>query len=218
MEPKRPPCCGPAFAALFDEREAQHDLQSYRKSGPAAATRQLIELLTDAGVRDAEILDIGAGVGALFNGLLAAGAARAVDVDYSRSFIDAAREESARRGHADRVEFRFGDFVELAPEVGAADVVTLDRVICCYPNARALIGLSAARARRLYGLIAPIDAAWTRAGARLLNALMWLTRRQMRFYIHRRSLVDGVLAAAGFTLFARERAGFWEIVAYRRTP
>lgn len=218
MEPKRPPCCGPAFAALFDEREAQHDLESYRKSGPAAATRQLIELLTDAGVRDAEILDIGAGVGALFNGLLAAGAARAVDVDYSRSFIDAAREESARRGHADRVEFRFGDFVELAPEVGAADVVTLDRVICCYPNARALIGLSAARARRLYGLIAPVDSAWARAGARVLNALMWLTRRHMRFYVHRRSLVDEMLAAAGFTLFARERAGFWEIVAYRRGP
>jgi magnesium-protoporphyrin O-methyltransferase len=216
MEPKRPPCCGPAFAALFDEREAQHDLESYRKSGPAAATRQLIDLLTDAGVRDAEILDIGAGVGAVFNGLLAAGAARAVDVDYSRSFIDAAREESARRGHAHLVEFRFGDFVELAPEVGAADVVTLDRVICCYPNARALIGLSAARARRLYGLIAPIDSGWARAGARVLNAVMWLTRRHMRFYVHPRSLIDGVLAGEGFSLFARKRAGFWEILAYRR--
>ena len=218
MEPKRRPCCGPAFAALFDEREAQHDLESYRKSGPAAATRQLIDLLTDAGVHDAEILDIGAGVGAVFNGLLAAGAARAVDVDYSRSFIDAARAESARRGHAGLVEFRFGDFVELAPEVGAADVVTLDRVICCYPNARALIGLSAARARRLYGLIAPIDSAWARAGARVLNAVMWLTRRHMRFYVHPRSLIDGVLAGEGFSLFARERAGFWEILAYQRTP
>ena len=218
MEPNRPPCCGPAFAALFDEREAQHDLESYRKSGPAAATRQLIDLLTDAGVHDAEILDIGAGVGAVFNGLLAAGAARAVDVDYSRSFIEAAREESARRGHADLVEFRFGDFVELAPEVGAADVVTLDRVICCYPNARALIGLSAARARRLYGLIAPIDSGWARAGARVLNAVMWLTRRHMRFYVHPRSLIDGVLAGEGFSLFARERAGFWEILAYQRTP
>jgi magnesium-protoporphyrin O-methyltransferase len=218
MEPKRRPCCGPAFAALFDEREAQHDLERYRKSGPAAATRQLIDLLTDAGVHDAEILDIGAGVGAVFNGLLAAGAARAVDVDYSRSFIEAAREESARRGHADLVEFRFGDFVELAPEVGAADVVTLDRVICCYPNARALIGLSAARARRLYGLIAPIDSGWARAGARVLNAVMWLTRRHMRFYVHPRSLIDGVLAGEGFSLFARERAGFWEILAYQRTP
>lgn len=216
MDPERLPCCGPAFAELFDEREARHDLEAYRRSGPSAAARQLIGALTEAGVEDAELIDIGAGVGAIFNGLLAAGASRALDVDYSRAFIEAAREESARRGHADRVEFRFGDFVQLAPEIPPADVVTLDRVICCYPNVRALIGVSASRARRLYGLVAPVDAWWTRAGTRVLNALMWLMRRQMRFYVHRRSLVDGLLAGAGFAPIMRQRAGFWEVVAYRR--
>jgi SAM-dependent methyltransferase len=216
MDPERFPCCGAAFAELFDEREARHDLESYRSSGPSAAARLLIKALTEAGVQGAELIDIGAGVGAIFNELLAAGATHALDVDYSRAFIEAAREESARRGHADRVEFRFGDFVQLAPEIHAADVVTLDRVICCYPNVRALIGLSAARARRLYGLVAPVDAWWARAGARLLNALMWLTRRHMRFYVHRRSLVDRLLAGAGFAPMTRQRAGFWEVVAYRR--
>jgi SAM-dependent methyltransferase len=216
MDPERLPCCGQAFAELFDEREARHDLEAYRRGGPSAATRQLINLLTEAGIQDAELIDIGAGVGAIFNALLAAGAARALDVDYSQAFLEVAREESARRGHAERVEFLFGDFVELAPEVLAADVVTLDRVICCYPNARTLIGLSAARARRLYGLIAPVDAWWTRAGASLLNALMWLTRRRMRFYVHRRGLVDQLLARAGFTPITRQRAGFWEVAAYRR--
>ncbi|MEP6681039.1 MAG: class I SAM-dependent methyltransferase [Chloroflexota bacterium] len=217
MDPGRLPCCGPAFAELFDEREARHDLEAYRKSGPAAATRQLIGALTDAGVEDAELIDIGAGVGAIFNGLLDAGAARALDVDYSAAFIEAAREESARRGHADRVEFRFGDFVQLAPGIEAADVVTLDRVICCYPNARALIGLSAARARQLYGIVAPVDAWWTRGGARALNWLMWVTRRRMRFYVHRRALVDGLLTEAGFASLGRQRAGFWEITTYRRS-
>jgi len=217
MDPERLPCCGPAFAELFDEREAQHDLELYRASGPSAAARQLISALTEAGVEDAELIDIGAGVGAVFNGLLAAGAARALDVDYSAAFIEVAREESARRGYADRVEFRFGDFVQLAPEIQAADVVTLDRVICCYPNVRALIGLSASRARRLYGLVAPVDRWWTRAGAAVVNRLMWLTRRRMRFYVHRSSLVDGLLASAGFAPITRQRAGFWEVVAYRRT-
>ena len=216
MDPERLPCCGPAFAKLFDEREARHDLEAYRRSGPSAATRQLINILTEAGVQDAELIDIGAGVGAIFSELLAAGAATALDVDYSRAFIEVAREESARRGHAERVEFRFGDFVQLAPEIRSADVVTLDRVICCYPNARALIGLSAARARRLYGLVAPVDAWWTRAAAGLLNALMWLARRHLRFYVHRRALVDQLLAGAGFAPIARQRAGFWEVAAYRR--
>ncbi len=217
MDPERLPCCGPAFAELFDAHEAQHDLELYRTGGPSAAARQLINALTEAGVEDAELIDIGAGVGAIFNGLLAAGAARALDVDYSSAFIEVAREESARRGYADRVEFRFGDFVQLAPDIQAADVVTLDRVICCYPNVRALIGLSAARARRLYGLVAPVDRWWTRAGAAILNKLMWMMRRRMRFYVHRSSLVDGLLALAGFAPITRQRAGFWEVVAYRRT-
>jgi SAM-dependent methyltransferase len=216
MDPERLPCCGPAFAELFDEREARHDLESYRSSGPSAAARQLIHALTEEGIRGAELIDIGAGVGAIFNELLTAGAARALDVDYSRAFIEAAREESTRRGHADRVEFRFGDFVQLAPDIPAADVVTLDRVICCYPNVRALVSLSASRARRLYGVVAPVDAWWTRAGARGLNGLMWLMRRHMRFYVHRRSLVDALLADAGFAPIIRQRAGFWEVVAYRR--
>jgi SAM-dependent methyltransferase len=216
MDPEQLPCCGPAFARLFDEREARHDLEAYRRDGPSAATRQLINVLVEAGVQDAELIDIGAGVGAIFNELLAAGAATALDVDYSRAFIEVARVESARRGHAEQVEFRFGDFVQLAPEIRSADVVTLDRVICCYPNARALIGLSAARARRLYGLVAPVDAWWTRAAASLLNALMWLARRHMRFYVHRRALVDQLLARAGFAPITRQRAGFWEVAAYRR--
>jgi SAM-dependent methyltransferase len=216
MDPERLPCCGPAFAKLFDEREARHDLEAYRRDGPSAATRQLINILTEAGVQDAEVIDIGAGVGAIFNELLAAGAASALDVDYSQAFLEVAREESARRGHAERVEFRFGDFVQLAPEIRPADVVTLDRVICCYPNARALIGLSAARARRLYGVVAPVDAWWTRAAAGLLNALMWLARRHMRFYVHRRALVDQLLATAGFAPITRQRAGVWEVAAYRR--
>ncbi len=216
MDPSQLPCCGPTFAELFDEREARHDLESYRRNGPAAATRQLIGALADAGVEGAQLIDIGAGVGAIFNGLLAAGAAQALDVDYSMAFIEAAREESVRRGHVDRVEFRYGDFVQLAPDIEEADVVTLDRVICCYPNVRALIGLSATRARRLYGIVAPVDTWWTRGGARALNALMWLTRRRMRFYVHRRVLVDGLLAAAGFATITRQRAGFWEVTAYRR--
>jgi SAM-dependent methyltransferase len=216
MDPERLPCCGPAFARLFDEREARHDLEAYRRDGPSAATRQLINVLTEAGVKDAELIDIGAGVGAIFNELLAAGAASALDVDYSQAFLEAAREESARRGHAERVEFRFGDFVQLAPEIRSADVVTLDRVICCYPNARALIGLSAARARRLYGVVAPVDAWWTRAAAGLLNALMWLARRHLRFYVHRRAVVDQLLATAGFAPITRQRAGVWEVAAYRR--
>ena len=48
------------------------------------------------------------------------------------------------------------------PDIGRfltsrTDILTLDRVICCYPDMQKLVGLSAKRARKLYGLIYPIE-------------------------------------------------------------
>ncbi len=42
-----------------------------------------------------------------------------------------------------------GDFVEVAGSIQPADIVTLDRVICCYPDVERLVGLSSQRATRL---------------------------------------------------------------------
>jgi hypothetical protein len=55
------------------------------------------------------------------------------------------------------MSFQYGDFVALAPALSAADVVTLDRVICCYDDMPALVGRSAALAERLYGVVYPRD-------------------------------------------------------------
>ena len=38
-----------------------------------------------------------------------------------------------QRGYDDRWHGIVGDFVEIADQVPRADVVTLDKVICCYP-------------------------------------------------------------------------------------
>jgi hypothetical protein len=59
------------------------------------------------------------------------------------------------RGHGSRVTYRHGDFVELAESVPPADIVTFDRVISVYPGLDRLAGLSAERARRLFGLVYP---------------------------------------------------------------
>jgi hypothetical protein len=64
---------------------------------------------------------------------------------------------SERRGHADRVTYRHGDFVELAESISLAGLVTLDRVITVCPDWRRLAELSPSRARHLYGLVYPRD-------------------------------------------------------------
>jgi hypothetical protein len=71
-------------------------------------------------------------VGAIHHELLAGRVSRAVHVDASTAHLAAAREETERRRHGGRVEFVRGDFVAIAHEMATAEVVTLDRVICCY--------------------------------------------------------------------------------------
>jgi hypothetical protein len=139
--------CTDAESVLFTEGAARRELRGYRRRGPAAVTRQLLAALREQGAPEGVLLDIGGGIGALQHELLGTGMARAIHVDASRAYLDASAAEAERRGHRDRVEYRHGDFVDLADSVPDADVVTLDRVVCCYPDMPALVRASAPKAR-----------------------------------------------------------------------
>ena len=78
-------------------------------------------MLTDAirkeGVQGLTLLDIGGGLGAVQHALIEAGVQQVVSVEASSAYIQAAEEELRRRGEADRVSIRHGDFVALAEEI-----------------------------------------------------------------------------------------------------
>lgn len=200
----------------FDRKTAERELRRYRRSGPTRSTRLLVEGLLREGVADASLLDIGGGVGAVQHRLLEAGATSAVHVDVSASYIEAAREEATRRGDAGRVRFVHGDFVQLAPELGGADIVTLDRVICCYPDMEALVGSAADKARRLLGAVYPREAWWTRVGFALANLVQRLRRCSFRPFLHPPAAIDGALRSHGFGRRSLRRTSIWEIVVYAR--
>jgi hypothetical protein len=210
------PRCGCRVGNEFGERAARDDLKAYRKSGPGTTTRWLIEGLEAGGVGGMTVLDIGAGVGAVHQRLLADGALAAIDVDGSPAYVDAAREEAARRGTTDRVRYEVGDFVELAPAIGESDIVALDRVICCYPDMPSLVRLSVSRARRRYGLVYPRDTWWIRAGARLLNGLARVGRQRVRAHVHRTADVEGIIRSFGFVPRLRRQTLFWQVAVYER--
>src|SRR5690349_15013864 len=134
-------CAG--IEQVFNDAEAKRQLRRLNRRGPARTTRLLIDAIRRAldamDLREATLLDIGAGIGAIHHELLDSRVARATHVDGSSAHISVARAEAERRGHSDRVEFKQGDFVEMAADVPATDVVTLDRVICCYPDMELLV-------------------------------------------------------------------------------
>lgn len=210
-------CCS-VYAHTFNHRLASLDLARYRRFGPSRATRALLELVQRAcPPQGKRVLDIGAGVGAAHLELLKAGAASAVDVDGSQAYLDAARSEAQRLGFAERVEHRYADFVEVAGEVPDADIVVLDRAICCYPDMPALVGAASRKARRVMGLVWPREARLVRLGVALFNLFeRAFVPCPLTVYVHPSAQVDAVAAAQGLSLYARRDVGFWQVRVYVR--
>lgn len=212
-------CCQhcQATETVFGDKTAQRQLRKYRNKGPDKSTQILIDALTAEGLDDLTLLDIGAGVGTLHLELLKAGASRATDVDAASEYLDAAQREAERQDLVDRVTYQHGNFVDLAPDIERADIVTLDRVICCYPDMEALVGLSAERAAKLYGAVFPRDRWWVRMGLALGNFFLWFSRNPFRTFVHPENDIDATLRASGLQRrFYRNAGIIWQIVVYGR--
>lgn len=203
---------------MFDEATVRRELNDYRHRGAHGETRRLVDAVVAEGVDGAELLDVGAGVGVIGHELMARGAGHLTAVDLSRNYLAAAQDEARDRGYADRADFRFGDFVQLAPQLDEADVVTLDRVLCCYPDWRALVDASVTRARRTYGLVYPLDRPWWRAATALGNLVLRVLRADFRFHVHPDRAVDARIRSAGFERRHRHAGLLWQTVVYRRVP
>ena len=135
----------------------------------------------------------------------------------TEAYVTVSHEEAERRGLGERFTGRVGDFVALAPEIEPADVVTLDKVVCCYADMPALVERAAERARRTIGLVFPRETWWNRVAARVLDAWSWLTRDPVRWRLHRPADIDRVLAGAGFERHDVSRDLIWHVVLYRRS-
>lgn len=201
---------------IFDRKTAESDLARYREHGPDRTTRLLLHMIRREGVGAATVLDIGGGIGTIDHELLLEGAAHATLVDASASYLAMAREEAQRRGHLDGLEIVEGDFVTQASRVESADIVTLDRVICCYPDMLSLVRLSAARARRLYGLVLPRDRVPLRVWLALENAWHRLRGIRYRGFLHPNDRVDALVREAGLRPIREERTFMWRVVVYER--
>jgi magnesium-protoporphyrin O-methyltransferase len=140
----------------------------------------------------------------------------AVHIDASTAYLQAAQEEAKRRGHFERITYQHGDFVDLAASLETADIVTLDRVICCYHDMPALVNAAAAKANQYIGLVYPRDTWWLRAASRLPNFGLWLFRNPFRLFIHATNAVDAILRQHGFQRQLRKRTFLWQTMLYVR--
>ena len=178
--------------------------------------RRLVEALTDLGVRDQTLLDIGGGLGDIQAGLFPRGLCSAVHVEVSDGYSAAARQVAREGEYADQVEFHVGDFVALSEGIPSADLVTLDRVICCYADMPTLVETSLLKARGVYAISVP-KATWL---ASLFVALQNLRRKlkksPFRTFVYSTRDIDRRIRARGFAPVDDRSTFVWRVTAYRR--
>jgi len=210
-----PGCC-------FDEWAADNARRARSKETVAPITTALLAALEAEGLEGRTVLDVGCGTGDLALAALAHGASHAAGVDLGKGSIEHARALAHERGLDERATFEVADgSVATLP---TTDVVVLNRVVCCYPDARALLDNTLGAAGSVYALTAPVDRGLpgllNRIVVRVSNVWYGLRRskfRGFRVFVHDLTDVDARIRAAGFapTHRARRRV-VWQLAVYAR--
>jgi SAM-dependent methyltransferase len=211
-----PRCHCEATDRHFTPARARQELVTYRRRGPTGTARLILNSLRDVNLAAETVLDVGAGIGVLHHELLERGVQRAVHLEVANAYLDAAQEETARRGHQHRVHFRRGDIATLAAELAPADLVTLDRVLCCSPELDALIEVSARKAIRYFALSYPHDYWYVRGRVRWQNARRRWAGDPFRFFVHPVHRIRSLIRAAGFQVRRARWNLNWEVVICTR--
>ena len=216
------PCCPPEnvndLDHTFKANHARRDAGRYLKKGLDKRGRKLIAYLVEHCAEPVAVLDIGCGAGGVHHELLRRGVAgRVVGVEASSAYLEAAQANATHLGLGEQVVYRQADFAQAAEMFDPADVVIMDRVICCYPYLSQLLGTAARQARRYLALSFPIDAWWLRLGFRFVDILLTLFRSKYHPYLHAQADITAIAQAAGLQPVHLDRSGFWQIMIFART-
>jgi magnesium-protoporphyrin O-methyltransferase len=211
-------CCTGYCAAetQFDGKVAELDLRRYRRRGADVTTRLLLDELRRWPLEGRWLLDIGGGIGVISAELAGDGVASATMVEASPAYLKIARQEVGPRYGLRSTQFILGDFAAMAGTLPVADVVTLDRVVCCYPDGEALLREAAARTRQLLAFTYPRDRWYVQVMIVLENFWRRLTGNKFRAFVHPPQRMEAVLEAAGLVRDARRETLVWILDLYHR--
>lgn len=211
-------CCGPGdLDDFFSPRRAQDKARRYLREGLNPEGRRILELLRHRGLQGSSVLEVGGGIGALALELVRGGAARATNVELSRSYEPVAADLISRAGLSGRIDRRVGDIVAEGDAIPAADVVILQRVVCCYPDAKGLVEAGARRAKRELVLTLPVDRWWFGIPVTIANLWLRLSGSKFRAFVHPTRVVVASAQRAGLQLDQRRVGLIWQMLVFART-
>ena len=210
-------CCSPkGYRWVFSESSARSEARRYRRKGLDATSRRIFDFVKKQGVEGRTVLEVGGGIGAIQLELLKAGAARAVSVELTPTYEEEATALLREMGLEERVERRIMDFAAAGAAVDGADIVIMNRVICCYPDMPRLAGTASEHARELLVMSFPRRTWWMRIAMFLGNTILRATRREFHIFLHPPS---GILATSeqhGLRTVHNQSGVVWTVAALCR--
>ncbi|HEY3406748.1 MAG TPA: methyltransferase domain-containing protein [Propionicimonas sp.] len=176
----------------------------------------MVTFVESRGIEGASVLEIGGGVGYLCVELLRRGAATATNLDLSPNYEEDASDLVTRFGLAGRLARLKLDIAREPGAVPPADIVVLNRVVCCYPDYAGLLSAAGGHARSglvmSYPTANPLTAFWLR----MQNWTLVVRGREFRAYLHDPAAMVGVLERSGLRLVMEHHGPMWSIAGFER--
>jgi 2-polyprenyl-3-methyl-5-hydroxy-6-metoxy-1,4-benzoquinol methylase len=200
----------------FFSKHSNRYLKQFRKKGLAKEQKRLVEGIELSPVAGKSILEIGCGVGGLHLTMLKHGAASAVGIDISEGMLEGAKQLSKELGCESHTQYFLGDIAEMNGKIAGADIVVLDKVVCCYENLNKLLEISLSKANGTYALSFPASNVLVKISFYGLISLGKLLRWQFRPYWHDWGKMIDTIRENGFGPVYSESTFFWSIYVFRR--
>jgi magnesium-protoporphyrin O-methyltransferase len=109
-----------------------------------------------------------------------------------------------------------GDLLDAIRHVERADVVTMDRVVCCYPLYAELLREALQRATRTFAFSYPRDRWYVRAAVWVENAARRRRTSGFRTFVHPQGSMHALIEHAGFERVAHAQTIAWAADVFAR--
>jgi len=212
------PCCCPhsQSAGKFFSFFAKSYRRRFAKKGFETSQQQLIDGITQAKYKDKTLLEIGCGVGHLHQTLIEEGAKSATGIELANKMLDEAKDWAKQRGLTEKTTYFEGDFISIADTVEPADIVIMDKVVCCYPDANSLIHRSLDKCLSAYALTYPRKTWYTRLGTQILALIMKLSGSDFRPYEHDPEQIENWVMQQGYQKIFQNQTTVWLTQVYAK--
>ena len=210
-------CCNPRGCdRFFGRRFARRKAARYRKRGLDKTAVRMVGFLEAHGIEAATVLEVGGGLGEIEIELVQRGAEHALNLELSPAYDDEAATLLRETGLEDRIERRLHDIAADPDAVEPADVVVLNRVVCCYPDYERLLAAAADHSRRLLVFSYPRRNLVSRIGVKAQNLLFGLLRKEFRVFAHPPAAMFAVLEQRGLRRTFAHHGLVWQVAGLER--